>query len=107
MENDTPKDEFKILIVAAHTDPIVSRFKEAVESMKRCSRIRNFQIELIHPNLNDITVPRDGSVKFKTLEHMLAAHNYTYNTLGGHLEFIPRSERVPHRQRADKRKYPH
>lgn len=109
MTIDEPKDEFKILIVAAHTDPIISRFKEAVKSMKQCGRIRNFQIELIHPDHRDITVPRDGSAKFKTLERMLTEHmlNVSYATLGGNPKHIPRGERVPHRERADKRKYPH
>lgn len=103
MENDTPKDEFKILIVASHTDPIVSRFKEAVESMKQCGRIMNFHIDLVHPALSNV------SAKFKSMERMLTEHmlNISYSTLGGDPKHIPRGERIPHRERADKRKYPH
>ena len=101
MESDTPKDEFKILIVASHTDPIVSRFKEAVESMKQCGRIMNFHIDLVHPDLSHIVAPRDGSAKFKTMERMLTEHmlNISYSTLGGDPKHIPRRERIPHLKR--------
>lgn len=110
METPDPKDEVKILIVGAYSDPILSRFREAIKSMKQFGRIVNLvHVDVMHPELNDIVAVRDGSNKFKTMERMLTEHmlNVSYTAFGGNPRHIPRGERIPHRQRSDKRKYPH